>query len=171
MSFWRGFTLTWISVLGITQVNAGDCSSFAAAPWTGIPYAYKFFLVMSNSTYSGAMKYCNGLGISGSQLAICRNRETTIFLWKNLTKPDIPAGGSAYIGMQHGANYVWNDGKICDWSDPNDERCYNSTQFDGSGSYVVFFDLYPWNDKILFDDTAIQPLSFLCEVPRKFVPE
>jgi hypothetical protein len=130
--------MTFNTHLGNSIVN--DCSSFSAAPWTGIQYAYKFF--SSSLTNSAAQKYCNDLGFSGSRLAISRSRESTIFMWTNVTQPYISAGSSAYIGLlKSGTNWTWLDGKNCNNGDPRDERCYGSCSFDGSGKYVVFYNI------------------------------
>jgi hypothetical protein len=152
-----------------STVWANDCKAYAAAPWTGVPYAYRFYSTTMN--YSAARAFCSStVGIAGSQLAISRNRESLLFMWANLTRSNLALTYAAYIGLFKNTttlNWNWVDGQGCDWTDPNDERCYNSTFFDGSGNFGTLYNRFPWNASVQLDDSSYQPSAFLCEVPSK----
>jgi hypothetical protein len=145
-----------------------DCSAFAAAPWTGVPYAYMTPNIALD--FAEAKSNCSNMGIVGSQLAIMRNRETTLFVWSNITLPVTYLTSGVTIGLEKiGSTWKWLDGKVCDGEDPNDERCFNSTLFDGSGDFGSFYNDDPYNDLVLFDDNNYFPQGFLCEAPRKLL--
>jgi hypothetical protein len=164
--FW--LTILVFSAFGNVVSSAVDCTYFAANPWTGVPYAYKY--IAGNVNYTVAKQTCYNLGINGSQIVILRNAATTIFVWKNLTQPQ--GAFIAFTGLtKQGTDWRWIDGEPCDPTDPTDERCYGSCNFSYDyGDYAVFFGGNAAGANGLLDDQTPSWVSgFVCEIPSKFV--
>eukprot|EP00475_Leptophrys_vorax_P028861 TRINITY_DN4201_c0_g1_i1.p1 TRINITY_DN4201_c0_g1~~TRINITY_DN4201_c0_g1_i1.p1 ORF type:complete len:847 (+),score=144.13 TRINITY_DN4201_c0_g1_i1:40-2541(+) len=129
------------------------CSGYSVEPGTGVPIAYKYFppgSVLPNVAtprWNFSRAFCSQQCLpsaTGCQLAIARNTTTVPFLYKLVTDGETanavssPNARCNWLGLsRNGAysNWTWFDGKICNSSNPKDERCYGRLVYSNNNNY------------------------------------
>jgi hypothetical protein len=166
---------------GAATLGGFNCSGYSVDPYiSDFEVAFKWYgpFTAVNGTWIAAKAYCESL-CPQCRLAISRSKVSLVLLY-DLTVSGRKSNGTyqvdraSWLGLRKvNSSWIWVDGKVCEPSNPMDQRCFNRTHFDDSGPFgscittwksdLQIFENNYWiddSDQSIYGDGAM-----LCEVP------